>query len=61
MNYEISPAFTIDDIHKIREKNGERQKTMTSRERIADTARQGREIMLQFGFIDPATPAVKNT
>jgi hypothetical protein len=27
---EISPAFTIEDIHKIREWNYERQKGMTS-------------------------------
>jgi len=29
---EISPAFTIEDIHKIREWNYERQKGMTTKE-----------------------------
>lgn len=33
---EISPAFTIDDIHKIREWNYERQKDMSISERMAD-------------------------
>jgi len=34
---EISPNFTIDDIHKIREWNYERLKDATVEERIADT------------------------
>ncbi|MCL2054158.1 MAG: hypothetical protein FWG90_06945 [Oscillospiraceae bacterium] len=32
----ISPNFTIDDIHKIREWNYERRKAMNKQERIAD-------------------------
>jgi hypothetical protein len=32
---EISPDFTIDDIHKIREQNYERTKNMTMEEKIA--------------------------
>jgi hypothetical protein len=31
----ISPDFTIDDIHKIREHNYERTKNMTTEEKIA--------------------------
>jgi hypothetical protein len=34
---EISPAFTIDDIHKIREWNYERLKDATTEERTTDT------------------------
>jgi uncharacterized protein (UPF0305 family) len=33
---EISPNFTIDDIHKIREYNYQRRKHMTNQERIDD-------------------------
>jgi hypothetical protein len=35
----ISPGFTIDDIHKIREWNYERLKDATHEEIIADTKR----------------------
>ena len=31
----ISPDFTVDDIHKIREENYERTKNMTMEEKIA--------------------------
>jgi hypothetical protein len=31
----ISPDFTIDDIHKIREQNYERTKNMTTEEKLA--------------------------
>jgi hypothetical protein len=34
----ISPDFTIEDIHKIREWNYERRKGMSAEEIIADTA-----------------------
>jgi hypothetical protein len=34
---DISPAFTIEDIHKIREWNYERLKDATIEERISDT------------------------
>lgn len=33
---DISPKFTIEDIHKIREWNYERRKGMTTDERISD-------------------------
>ncbi|MDR1481541.1 MAG: hypothetical protein LBI74_02835 [Synergistaceae bacterium] len=33
---EISPNFTIDDIHKIREWNYERRKDATIEERLSD-------------------------
>jgi len=36
----ISPAFTIDDIHKIREWDYERLKDATPEERRADTERR---------------------
>ena len=37
---DISPAFTIEDIHKIREWNYERLKDATPEERNADTERR---------------------
>jgi hypothetical protein len=37
---ELSPDFTIDDIHKIREWNYERLKDATVEERLADIRRQ---------------------
>ena len=37
---DISPAFTIDDIHKIREWHYERLKDATPEERHADTERR---------------------
>jgi len=37
---EISPAFTIDDIHKIREWHYERLKDATYEERRVDTERR---------------------
>jgi len=37
---DISPAFTIDDIHKIRAWNYERLKDATPEERRADTERR---------------------
>ena len=40
---EISPAFTIEDIHKIREWNYERLKDATPEERRADTERRAEE------------------
>lgn len=36
----ISPAFTIEDIHKLREWNYERLKDATIEERIADSRRR---------------------
>lgn len=45
----ISPDFTIDDIHKIREYNYERTKHMTTEEKIAyyNTAGQDAEREIQ--------------
>lgn len=37
---EISPAFTVEDIHKIREWHYERLKDATAEERDADTERR---------------------
>ncbi|MCL2140480.1 MAG: hypothetical protein FWH42_02200 [Dehalococcoidia bacterium] len=45
---EISPIFTIDDIHKIREWHYERQKGMTPEEIIEDT-RKGAQKKLRRG------------
>ena len=46
----ISPNFTIEDIHKIREWNHECQKSMTPEERVADTARLGMETIKRLGL-----------
>ena len=40
---EISPAFTIDDIHKIREWHYERLRDATPEERHADTERRAED------------------
>lgn len=44
-DYEISPDFTIEDIHKIRVMNYERTKSMTQEERLADTKARTADIM----------------
>jgi len=41
---DISPAFTVDDIHKIREWHYERLKDATYEERRADTERRAEGI-----------------
>lgn len=41
---EISPNFTIDDIHKVREKNYEVTKDMTEQERIDYYNKRGMEV-----------------
>ena len=46
---EISPAFTIVDIHKIREWHYERLKDATSEERSADTERRAAEFRRKLG------------
>ncbi|MCL2488701.1 MAG: hypothetical protein FWE80_08460 [Oscillospiraceae bacterium] len=43
---QISPAFTVEDIHKVREWNYERRKGMTDEEVIADT-RKGADAVLK--------------
>ena len=52
---EISPNFTIEDIHKIREWNYERRKGMTTEEAWADI-RKGAERFLNSP-VDPAIQA----
>ena len=47
---KISPNFTIDDIHKIREWNYERLKDATIKERIEEIKRQA----------EPGIKAIKN-
>jgi hypothetical protein len=42
---DISPNFTVDDIRKIRVWNYERQKNMTSREKIVDTRKRADEVL----------------
>ena len=48
----ISPNFTIEDIHRIREWNFECQRDMTPEERVADTARRGEEALIRLGLAD---------
>ena len=48
---EISPAFTIRDIHIIREWNYERLKDATPEERRADTARRTDEALRRMGLL----------
>jgi hypothetical protein len=43
---KISPNFTIEDIHKIREWNYERLKDATPEERRAETKRRGEKTRL---------------
>ena len=49
---ELSPNFTIEDIHKIREWNYERLKDATPEERRADTARRTEEALVRLGLTD---------
>jgi len=53
---EISPNFTIEDIHKIREWNYERRKGMTPQEICEDT-RKGAERVLAL-LEQPSDPAI---
>jgi hypothetical protein len=53
---EISPAFTIKDIHKIREWEHERLKDATRDEYHTDTARRTEEALKRMGL----TPHVKS-
>ena len=46
----ISPAFTIEDIHKIREWEYERLKDATREEHLADTARRTDEALKRLGL-----------
>jgi hypothetical protein len=47
---EISPNFTIEDIHKIREWNYERLKDSTPEERHADTVRRTEDALKKLGI-----------
>ena len=47
---EISPAFTIEDIHKIREWDYERLKDATPEEYKADTERRAEEARKRLGL-----------
>jgi hypothetical protein len=47
---EISPNFTIDDIHKIREWDYERLKDATREEIRADTSRRTTEALKRLGL-----------
>jgi len=53
---DISPAFTIDDIHKLREWNYERLKDATPEERLADINKRTAEALKNLGL----TPNVQN-
>jgi hypothetical protein len=46
---EISPNFTIEDIHKIREWNYERLKDATPEERRRENTRREEEAMKRLG------------
>ena len=45
---DISPDFTIEDIHKIRKRNYERRKHMTIEERCADVNRAAERMMREI-------------
>jgi hypothetical protein len=45
---DISPNFTVDDIHKIREWNYERLKDATLEERIEDTRKRIAPILAEI-------------
>ena len=47
---DISPAFTIKDIHRIREWEHERLKDATPEEYHADTARRTEEALTRLGL-----------
>ena len=48
---EITPAFTIADIHKFREWDYERLKDATPEEYRADTERRVSEVRERFGLV----------
>jgi hypothetical protein len=50
MKQKISPNFTIEDIHKIRENEYERQKNMTPYEKLLDTAQRSRDFLKKKGI-----------
>ena len=52
---EISPAFTIEDIHKTREWDYERLKDATREEYRADTERRAEEARKRLGLVPNIT------
>ena len=54
---EISPAFTIEDIHKIREWQYEKRKGMTSEEICEDTRKGAERFLAELS--SPRDPAIK--
>ena len=48
----LSPNFTIEDIHKIREWNYERLKDSTPEERRVDTTYRTEEALIRLGLTD---------
>ena len=48
----LSPNFTIDDIHKVREWNYERLKDASPEERRADTNRRTEEALIRLGLTE---------
>jgi len=48
---EISPGFTVEDIHKIREWNYERRKHMTTAERCADINLSAQKIQREIAAL----------
>jgi len=48
---DLSPDFTIEDIHKIREWNYERLKDATLEERRADTVRRTSDALASLGLV----------
>jgi len=53
---EISPAFTLEDIRKIRDWNYERRKGMTSQEICEDTRRGAERFLARLA--QPSDPAI---
>ena len=51
---EISPNFTIEDIHKIREYHYEQTKHMTAAERIEQTNKRAMEVQRRIDEIRKA-------
>jgi len=49
---DISPAFTIKDIHRIREWEHERLKDATPEEYHADTVRRTEDALTRLGLAD---------
>jgi len=55
---EISPNFTVEDIHKIREWNYERRKNMTTEERCADIHRSSLQVQAEIAALRAKREAI---